>query len=201
MTSLIPLFINPSVLSYFYLQPFGERIYDGCAYTVQSSGYLVSPAAEFSAGMKNGKHYLNRRDSRLMIDSYGYSSSVIHNSHGIIFVYSHIYGIAKACQCFIHGIIDNLIYKMMQASACSRADIHTGTLSYRLETLQNLNLVSAILMVYGCVTKMLFTHLLITSTFPSFTLKILFISNLLFTKSSSPVQLIIVCMLPILFNR
>ena len=73
-------------------------------------------SAELSSRMKNGKYHLHRRNSGLMIDSYGNTPAVIYNSDGIILVDGHINIFTIACQSFIYGIVHNLIYQMMKSS-------------------------------------------------------------------------------------
>ena len=58
LASLIALLINLALVEDLYLQPFGKGIDNRSAYTVQTAGYLVSPAAELSAGMQDGKYHL-----------------------------------------------------------------------------------------------------------------------------------------------
>ena len=53
MTTLVTLLVNLSVLVDLNLQPVGQRIYNGCAYAMETAGYLVSAAAEFTAGMQD----------------------------------------------------------------------------------------------------------------------------------------------------
>ena len=49
MSSLVTLLIYLAALADFYFQPVGEGIYNRRTYTVQTTGYLVSPTAEFTA--------------------------------------------------------------------------------------------------------------------------------------------------------
>ena len=47
---------------------------------------------------------------------------------------------AVAGQRLVHGVVHNFIYAMMQSAVIGRADIHAGTLSDGLQSLQNLDL-------------------------------------------------------------
>ncbi len=51
MTTLVTLLVNLSALTDFDLQPVRKRIYNGCAYAMETAGNLVSAAAEFTAGV------------------------------------------------------------------------------------------------------------------------------------------------------
>ena len=99
-----------------YFQPIGERIYNRCSDTVKSSGYLVSSTAELSSRMQYGKYDFYRRKPCFVVDTNRNSTSIIDNGHRIVFIDCYINRITEACQSFIYGIIDNLVYKMMQAS-------------------------------------------------------------------------------------
>ena len=56
MSSLVTLLIYLAALADFYFQPVGEGIYNRRTYTMQTTGYLVSPTAELTAGMQNRKY-------------------------------------------------------------------------------------------------------------------------------------------------
>ena len=51
---------------------------------MQSAGYLVSTTAELTAGMKNRKHDLNRRNSGLLLNADRNSAAIINDGNGII---------------------------------------------------------------------------------------------------------------------
>ena len=48
-SALIPLEVNLSIVINAHLKPVGQRIYNGCTYTMQTTGYLVSPTAKLTA--------------------------------------------------------------------------------------------------------------------------------------------------------
>ena len=83
-----------------------------------------------------------------MVDTYGDSSSVILDGHGIILVDGNLYLCTVTCKSFVNGIVDYLIDKMMKTAACSGSDVHTGTFSYSLKSFKDLNLVSAVFLCY-----------------------------------------------------
>ena len=158
MTSLITLLIYLATLANFYFQPVGEGIYNRGTYTVQTTGYLVSPTAKLTAGMQNRKYDFYCRDTCFVIDAYRNSSSVINNGDGIVFIDGYINGITESCQCFIHRIVYDLIYQMMQSSAGCGTNIHSRTLSYSFQTFQYLNLIRAVFMFYRGIVPIFFAH-------------------------------------------
>ena len=53
LAPLIALFVDLSLVVDLHLKPLGEGVHDRGSHAVEASGYLVSPAAEFSAGMED----------------------------------------------------------------------------------------------------------------------------------------------------
>ena len=85
MTTLVTLLVNLSALTDFDLQPVRKRIYNGCAYAMESTGNLVSAAAEFTAGVQDCENNLYCRNARFVVDSNRNASSVIDNRDRVIF--------------------------------------------------------------------------------------------------------------------
>ena len=111
---------------------------------MQSSGYLISSTAEFSACMQHSKYDLHGRKPRLFVDSDRDTTAIIHNCDGVPRIDRHKDIVAISGQCFIHCVIYNLIYQMMQSPRRGTADIHTGSFSYCLQTFQYLDLVCTV---------------------------------------------------------
>ena len=121
-----------------------------------------------------------------MVDSDRNSPAVVDDSDGIVRIDRDDDRITEPRQCFIHGIIYDLIYQMVQTSGRSGSYIHTGSLADRLQPFQNLNLIRSVF--YAHTVPPFWPAL----TVPFTTRNTRLISNLLRTKSSSPVQVIIV---------
>ena len=60
-------FVNFSFVVDLNFKPYRECVYNGRTYSVQTSGYFVSSSAEFSAGVKNRKYNLYRRNPCLVV--------------------------------------------------------------------------------------------------------------------------------------
>ena len=101
-SSFISLFIYLSFMIDLHFQPFGEGIYNRCTYTVETAGYFVSSAAEFSAGMKHSKYDFHCRKSCLMVDSHRNTSSVVAYGNRTVLVDINLYFITVSRQCLIH---------------------------------------------------------------------------------------------------
>lgn len=74
------------------------------------------PRGEVFDRMQNGKYNFNRRNTCFMIDTNRNTTSVINDCYGIIRIDRNINRITISSQCFIYGIVNNLIYQMVQAS-------------------------------------------------------------------------------------
>ena len=69
--------MNLTVTLYHYFHVFRKGIHYGRSHAVKSAGNLISATAELSSGMKNRVYHFHRRSSRLVIDIYGNTSSVV----------------------------------------------------------------------------------------------------------------------------
>ena len=115
-SALVTLLVYFTLVVDLNFQPVGKRIYNRRSDTVKSTGYLVSSTTEFTSCMQHGKYNFYRRKSCFVVDTNRNSTSIIDNGHRIVFIDCYINRITEARQSFVYGIIDNLVYKMMQAS-------------------------------------------------------------------------------------
>ena len=153
--------IDFSVFTNRNIQKTGQCIHNTGSHTVQSAGNLIAGSAELSAGMEYGKYNFKCRLSGFLLDIYRNSSTVILYGNGIVLMNGYGNIVAKTGQSLIYGIIHYLINKVMQAANRSTADIHSGTFSYRFQTLQYLNLIRTVFL--RCVK--LFIQILIFSLY------------------------------------
>jgi len=115
---------------------------------VQTAGYLIAAAAKFTAGMEHGKDYLQRRFPGLGLDTRGNAASVILNGNNIAFPNFYLDMITIPSQRFINGVVYNLIDQMVQSCCGLRTNIHTRALSDCFQSLQHLNLIGAVCLLY-----------------------------------------------------
>ena len=132
---------------------------------MKSTGHLVSPTAEFSTSVKDCEYNFHTSKSGFVVYVYWDTSTIIFYNNGIVFVNSNFDMITKTSKRLIYRVINNLIHKMMQSSACCCSDIHTRSFSDCFKSFKNLNLVSAIL--YFFVTHYLL-HFLVFTIYCSF---------------------------------
>ena len=72
------------------------------------------------------------------------STPVIQNGDGIVLVHRHLDTVAETSQGLIDGVVDHLIYQVVQAPLADVTNIHGRTLSDCLQALQHLYIVSRI---------------------------------------------------------
>ena len=158
MSPLIALLIYLALLADFHFQPIGQGVYHRSSHAVQTAGDFISPAAEFAARMKDGKHHFHCRNTRLVVNACGNASAVVNNGDGIVFIDGYVNGITESGQSLVHGVIHNLVHQMVQTPAGSGTDIHTGPLPNRLKPFQNLDLISAVFLFNCRIIHGFFAH-------------------------------------------
>ena len=144
LTSLIPLPVHLTLMVNGNLQPLGQGVYHGSAHSVETAGYLISPAAEFSSGVEYRKYHFHGGNPRLVIDSNRNSPAIIDYGYRIIGVDGHINMVAKSSQRFVHRIVHDFIHQMMKTAGRSAADIHSRPFSHRFQSLQDLDLICSV---------------------------------------------------------
>ena len=128
---------------------------------METSGYLVSPATELSARMKDGKYHFYSGNAGFMVDTDRNTTSVIYNRNGIILINCNIDGITIAGKSFIHRIVYDFVDQMVESPAGCSTNIHTRSFADRFQTFQYLYLVRAIFAVAFCVFS---THIFLHFT-------------------------------------
>ena len=95
-------------------EPFGEGVYDRGADAVETAGYLIAAAAEFSARVQYGENDLESRLSGLLLDIDGYAASVIRYRDGVALVYRNGYIRAVAGKRLVDGVVDYLVNEVVK---------------------------------------------------------------------------------------
>ena len=144
LAALVTLLIPLSISADGNFQPLRQCINDRSSNTVKTAGYLVSSTAEFTSGMKNSKYNLYCRNTGFMINSNRNASSVVYNCDGVIRIDCYIDFCTVTGQCLIYGIVHDFIYKVVQTAAGCTSNVHTRSLTYGFQALQNLDLVRSV---------------------------------------------------------
>ena len=125
-------------------QPLGEGVYDRSADAVQTSGEMISLAAEFSSRMKHRINDCDSGQSDLGLNADRNTSSVVGDFDDLSRKDLYIDLGAVSCKCLIDGVVHDLIHQMMKACRSGRSDIHTGTLAYSFQSFKDLNVGSVV---------------------------------------------------------
>ena len=147
LASEVFLLVDPAVSSDLYDHVCGQRVNYRSTYSVESAGYLVSSAAELTAGVQLCVDDLNSRDSHLRMDVYRHSTSVVLDGDRVVFFDSYLYMFTKSCQRFIDRVVHDLVYEMMESRRACTSDVHTRSQTYRFKTLKYLYLTCAVLLL------------------------------------------------------
>ncbi len=83
---------------------------------MKSAGDLVALAAEFSACVQNGKHYLRCRNARFMVYCGRNAASVILDRCGTVRMQGNGYAVTVTSKCLVDGVIDYLVDEMVESS-------------------------------------------------------------------------------------
>ena len=116
LTALITLVIFLAILVNIDLQPLRKGINYRRTYTMKSTRYLVSATAELATGMKHRKYDFYGRKSCFFLDSNWDSTSIINNSNRIVGIDDHIDLCTISSQSLVNGVVNDLIYQMMETS-------------------------------------------------------------------------------------
>ena len=117
---------------------------------MKAAGDLVGSVVELAAGMQDRQNDLKGRDLLLGVLFYRDAATIVLDRDGAIHVHRHLDLCAEARHGLIHRVVDDLPHQMVQTSRRGGADVHAGTLTHRLETLEDLDFVSAVFVLVFC---------------------------------------------------
>ena len=92
------------------------------------------------------------------MDTDGNSSAVVRYTDNVIRKKFHVNICAITCQCFVDGVIDNFVNKVMKTLWTGGTDIHTGSFSYCFKSFKNLDLVFVVGFLHGFYGKRSIFH-------------------------------------------
>jgi hypothetical protein len=142
-SALVALLIHLSVAPDLEIQSFGQRVDDRNADPVETTRNFVAVVVELAAGVQHGQHHFGGGFAAFVpIDRN--SPPVVDNGDRPVYVDGDVDLVTVAGQRLINGVVDNLIYEMVKARCAGRTDVHRRTLPHRLEALEDLDLVGAV---------------------------------------------------------
>ena len=128
-------------------EPLGEGIDDADADPVQSAGDLVAIATKLSAGVQHGKHDLCGAlafvaAGWVRID--GDATPVVVDPTPAVGLQRDDDAIGEPGHRFVDCVVDDLPNEVVQTGQPGGTDVHPGTLAHRIETLENLDVLGAV---------------------------------------------------------
>ena len=108
--------VDAAVFEYAHLQPVRECVYHARADAVQTAGDLIAPAAELAAGVQHRIDDLERGLARLLLNVHGNAAAVVGHADGLAVLNGYLDMRAEARERLVDGVIDDLIYQMVQTA-------------------------------------------------------------------------------------
>ena len=141
--ALVALLKHLAVAPDFQLQPLGQGVHDRHADAVQAARHLVAVVVELAAGVQDREHDLGRRFAAFMAIDRN-AAAVVHDRDRVIDVDGDVDLVAIAGQRLVDRVVHDLVNEVVQSGRAGGPDVHRGPLAHRLETLEDLDLVGAV---------------------------------------------------------
>ena len=128
-------------------QSFGQGVDDADADAVESTGHLVAVATELAAGVEHGEHDLGGAlalvaTRRVRID--GDAAPVVLDPAAAVGEQRDDDAVGEAGHRLVDGVVDDLPDEVVQAGEPGRADVHARALAHRVEALEHLDVLGAV---------------------------------------------------------
>ena len=133
------------------LEPARKRVDDGNADAVQTARHLVGILVELAARVQLGENDLGRRTLRhlivVLLDAGRNSAPVVAHRARPVGVERHLAHLRMAGENLVDAVVDDLVDHVMQTrSVVGVADVHAGAFADRVEPLQHLDAVLAVVL-------------------------------------------------------
>ena len=94
--------------------------------------------------MENGEHDFDGRFLLRFVHVHRNAATVINDSNRIANMDDDVNVFAVPGQCFVNGVIHDLVHEMVQPALAGIANVHRRTFAHRLDAFQFLDLVGGI---------------------------------------------------------
>ena len=126
----------------------GERVDHRDADAVEAAGDLVAAAlAELAAGVEDREDDLGGGPALLLHGPDGDAAAVVGHGDAVVGVDDDLDGVGLAGQRLVHRVVDHLVDQVVEAARARRPDVHTGPLAYRLQSLEDRDVLRAVVRV------------------------------------------------------
>jgi hypothetical protein len=141
---LVALAPQVPVAPHLDLEPRRQRVGHRRADAVQAARDLVAAAAELAAGVQAGEDELERRDAGLLVDADRDAATVVVDGDDALGIDLHDDLGAVPGERLVDRVVDDLPDEVVQPARARAADVHAGALAYRVEALEDLDLVRVV---------------------------------------------------------
>ena len=122
------------------LEVYGEGVDDGCSDAVEAAGDLVAATAELAAGVKDGHDGLEGGDAGGGVLADGDAAAVVRAADGAVLMDGYDDLVAVTGHCFVDGVVDDFVDKVVQAALVRTTDVHAGPAADGLEAFEDLDI-------------------------------------------------------------
>jgi hypothetical protein len=122
-----------------------QRVYNGHTDTVQTARHLVAAATELAARVQRGHHDLGRGLAlvlRMLVNRN--AAPIVGDATRAVGEERDFDARAVPGHRLVDRVVDDFPDQMVQTARTGGADVHTGTLAHRVETLEHLNVFGGI---------------------------------------------------------
>ncbi len=141
--------INLRVARHFHLEPIRERVNALRADAVQTAGIFVGALPELAARVQIRQDQLDRRHLELRMHVDRNAAAVVAHRNRAIDMDRDIDPAAITGEMFVDRIIEHFENAVMQPAFVRVADIHSGALPDRLETLEFIDLGGVVFLIFA----------------------------------------------------
>jgi len=143
----------------------GERVDALGADAVETAGHLVGAFVELAAGVQVGQHELERGDLLLRVHRDGDATAVVLDGQRSVRMDLDLDAPTIAGEGLVDRVVDDFVHAVVQAGLVRIADVHTGALADRLQSLQALDVGRAVFFLAGVLAAVraflgIFAHVL-----------------------------------------
>ena len=100
--------------------------------------------------MQNGEHNLNGRNALGWVNGNWDASAIVLNADPAGLGDGDLDGIAVTSECFVYGVVYDLIDQVVKAARARRTDVHAGTFSNGFKPFENLDIAGLVTAVFWC---------------------------------------------------
>jgi hypothetical protein len=142
--ALIPLLEDLAVLPDFQLQPFGQRVHDRDADSVQPAGNRVGALLELAARVQDGEGHFGGGFLLGGMHAGGNAAAVVHDRDAAVDVDRDLDGFTETGHVLVDTVVDDFIDEMVQPVDTGAADVHRRSLPDGVESFENFDLIRAV---------------------------------------------------------